>query len=557
MLPAATAASPIRILLVEDNNGDAELLRTLLCEDPSLVCSVNHQTNLADAMKQLVQAETDIILLDLNLPDAVNLESLRRLKARISDVPIVVLTGLDDDTMAAQAIQNGAQDYIVKGVLNSDLVVRTIRHAIERHRIRLRLDAVTNDLRVANARLKRLTLIDPLTGLYNRRGLQRVLTREVQWARRERDLVVLLIDLDDFKRVNDTLGHAAGDSVLKDVAQKMKSSLRTTDYPARIGGDEFLVLLPQTRVAEGLRVAEKLRLAIAESTALRSKDMKVSASVGLLQASPECASVEELIAQAHTALKRSKTTGKNRVSSTDDAPEAGTPLGNIAETLRESTAFQALRQPIVNLTSGQFEAFEYMSRWTVQPFELPEDFFRLCMEADLLALVDHRCFKTCLAAAKPIEASMRCHINLLPGTILAIPRRTLLEEFPANRPADSFCIEISEQHIVGEPSYLSEPLNELRKTGLKVALDGVGFGRSSLESLIFLEPDFIKIDQRCIKGIARDAALSRLLDRLLKVSRALGAQTIVEGIETQEDLQALKNAGVAWGQGTLLGDWAQ
>src|SRR6185295_110853 len=102
--------------------------------------------------------------------------------------------------------------------------------------------------------------------------------------------------------------------------------------------------------------------------------------------------------------KRSKTGGKNRVSSNEEQTSGeAQPLGNLAEVLRNSTAFQAVRQPIVNLASGQYVAFEYLSRWAVPPFEQPEDFFRLCLDADLLALVDHRCFKTCLASAKTIE----------------------------------------------------------------------------------------------------------------------------------------------------------
>jgi len=187
------------------------------------------------------------------------------------------------------------------------------------------LDRATQGLQNANERLERLILLDPLTELLNRRGLQRALSQEFQRARREGStLCALLADLDDFKQINDRLGLTAGDLALVQVARQLKVSTRATDHVARIGGDEFLILLPGTRLPEGMRIAEKLRLAIADlSTApTPTSRITVTASLGLVQVSEGTTSIGELLSQTQAALQRSKQAGKNRVSS--DTPLGGT-----------------------------------------------------------------------------------------------------------------------------------------------------------------------------------------------------------------------------------------
>jgi len=179
------------------------------------------------------------------------------------------------------------------------------------------LQDLAAQLQIANARLERLVVLDPLTELLNRRGLQQILSREIRWNRRyDSHLVVLLVDLDNFKRINDTLGHAVGDGVLKAVAHKLQASVRTTDYVARIGGDEFMILLPHTHFAEGMQVAEHVRRAISGAPMVLSSGVtvKVTASFGVEAIPQAMTSIDELLAKTHLALHRSKQAGKDRVS---------------------------------------------------------------------------------------------------------------------------------------------------------------------------------------------------------------------------------------------------
>jgi len=147
---------------------------------------------------------------------------------------------------------------------------------------------------------------------------------------------------------------------------------------------------------------------------------------------------------------------------------------------------------------------------------------------------------------------MHCHLNLFPSTMIDVPVKSLLEEFPEDRKKGMYCIEISEQQIIGDPSYLAKPVEELKKAGLLVAIDDVGFGRTCLENLILLEPNIIKIDKRCVKGVARDKSRAHALQRILKVAEVLGTDVVAEGIESEEDLDVLRNLGVRYGQGFLL-----
>jgi PleD family two-component response regulator len=217
MARVAPVLSPTatRLLIVEDDERYARALSTLLTESfPDLVTS--HVTTIEKACKYVDACAVDMVLLDLCLPDADGLQALDRLHDCMNEIPIIVLTGRADEALALTALKAGAEDYLVKDAVDQRTLVRSVRYALERHRVIRDLSRVTKELQVANANLEKLTLIDPLTELLNRRGLQQALSREIK--RIERDginVLVLLVDIDDFKRVNDTLGHAVGDVALQ------------------------------------------------------------------------------------------------------------------------------------------------------------------------------------------------------------------------------------------------------------------------------------------------------------------------------------------------------
>ena len=403
--------------------------------------------------------------------------------------------------------------------------------------------------------LDRQTMTDPLTGVLNRRGLQHALSRELAWVTRyDTSLLAVLLDIDDFKQVNDTHGHAVGDEVLKRIANGLRTSLRSVDCIARIGGDEFIILLAQTRLGDGYELAEKIRVIVAETRFARGDAViRTTASLGLVQVTGDCSTVEELIRTCQFVLKSSKSGGKNRVSlAGDEDGVARSRKEEIIDALGRRESYRVVKQPIFALTDMSVKGYEFLSRLNDPVFEMPDDFFRLSKASDLLTIVDQHCLHNCVAAGEQVADNRWKHVNLYPTTLLETPADELFTDFFGDG-AEDFCIEINENLLSSDPERLRPAVRELRRRGLRVAIDDVGFGQSALEHLVILEPDIIKIDRHIIIGLADDSGRRRSLDRLLKVVRSLKAEVIVEGVESEDDLGVIRSMGVELGQGFLLG----
>ncbi len=552
----------INLLLVEDNPDDIVLIQEILAErngsSPSFKLFISDR--LETALQTIRKEAIDVILLDLTLPDSAGVDLLARVCEEAADLPIVVLTAMNDPEHAMETVGRGVQDYLVKGQVNHTVLARTLLHAIERHKIVKEHVSLTHELRTANLRLEKLVFSDPLTGLLNRRGLQEALSREVQRAQRDQEsLLALILDLDNFKHINDSLGHAVGDIVLKEVSRVLEEAVRVTDYVTRLGGDEFLVLMPDTRFAEGARFAEKIRRSLAEAAMPLSmgSSYRITASLGLLSVALDVVSIDELLAQTHLVLSKSKKTGKNRVSygRTREEAEEGyaSQITNILGALRHQEQYRILKQPIFELAARRPVGYEFLSRFSAPGLEMPDDFFRLSLENNILTLVDTHCLRNCVTAGSGLSTQIKQHLNIFPSTMIDIPVRNLIQIFNEVPARGSYCVEISEQQIIGDPSYLIEPVSAMKEAGISIAIDDVGFGRSSLESLILLEPDVVKIDKKWVNGISKRSALARSLRRLLKIAEALNAEVVAEGIETEEDLNSLVELGVPYGQGYYLG----
>lgn len=417
------------------------------------------------------------------------------------------------------------------------------------------------ELFAALNQLERLASVDYLTEVLNVRGLEQVVkVEESRSTRSGGHLIAMLINCDNLKKVNEGLGHASGDIVLKETAKRIRDTIRPSDHVARVGGDEFLVLLPDTNLAYGMRVAERIRACIADSPMRDANDViETTASIGVANLPQKIASVQEVVTLARTALRRSKAAGKNKVSlakepghepSYDAAPVPTT----IVDQLLDKTQFRTVYQPIIELATESTVGYEALSRGPDGAFESPADFFRICVENNILTSVDLQCLRLCLAATPNLGRNMRIHVNLFPSTLLETPVQNLLDLFPRDRGDNIYCVEISEQEFISDPSYLREHVKALKDFGIKVAVDDVGFGRSSLETLILLEPDLVKVDRKYVAGLSSEPAKARLLRRLANVAKSLGAEIIAEGIEDRQDLPLLLEMGIDYGQGFLWGN---
>ncbi|MBU9888923.1 MAG: diguanylate cyclase [Candidatus Omnitrophica bacterium] len=547
----------LRVLLVEDDAEFAAILKIRLSKETDPPFEIVRAPDLKQALEHLDAQRWDLILLDLALPDSNGIQTFLRIHAQARHTPAVIMTGLDNDHLAIDAVRKGAEDYLVKGDINTRLLLRIIHHAIDRHRIKEKLASVTGRLRETNLLLEKMSLLDPLTEFYNRQGLQQVLGRELQIVSRgEGQLLAAVLDIDDFKKINDSLGHPVGDILLKEIAKKIRESLRVTDHVARVGGDEFVLLLPKTAMPEAVQLAERLRISVSSTKiSLSEKEtVRITASLAVFEVPKRTASVDELLSEASPLLRRVKADGKNRVCLEDPEGRSGSPSSlHLAERLRSANNFFALKQPIFQLEERDIIGYEFLSRLNQETFFTPDEFFRIAMENNMLTLVDHHCFRSCASAASALPPEMRRHINLFPATIIDLPAEELVDKLAANCPAKHYCFEVSEQQILGDSSSMIGPIQAFKNYGITIAVDDVGFGNTCLESLILLEPDVIKMDKKYVRGIAQSPQVERSLRRVLKVAEDLNAEVIAEGIETEEDLSRLKDLGVKYGQGFLLG----
>lgn len=542
------------VLLIEDDPKVAKELQKVLNSDADFAMECVDQKA---GLKRIGKGGLDVILMDLPVKDG--LDAFLKVKAE-ARVPVLVLSGADQEKTAVEAVKHGASDYILKSDIDDRALYQSIRNAIELKKVQENLEEVQKQLDSANAKLDALANIDNLTELLNRKGLEASLQNEFSRAQRGGwQLVAMLVDCDDFDRVNQTLGHAVGDVVLKEISTRLRETLRPTDHIARLGGDEFLVLLPDTRFAEGMLVAEKVRLAVAENPLrLASETIRVTASLGVMALPYEFCSIEEMISLARLAVRESKMLGKNRVSSGEKHKSLGADrevLTELTERLRRGDCFRAVSMPIFKLDDESIVGHEILSRGPAGAFEMPDDLFRVSVEYNLLTIVDLRCLKTCLihTVDPKFDRKARFHVNLFPSTIIDTPIERLMTLFPDNGKTASYCVEISEQQFIGDPVYLRGHVQALKDQGVKVAIDDVGFGRSSLESLIILEPDIVKIDRKYVSGISEDQVKARNLERLVRVVNALGSELVAEGIENKDELAILVDMGVVYGQGWYWG----
>jgi diguanylate cyclase (GGDEF)-like protein len=420
-------------------------------------------------------------------------------------------------------------------------------------------------LHAAQEQLERLANTDYLTESLNTRGLELVLQAEENRSGRSgSQLVAMLIDCDNFQKVNMAFGPSTGDVVLKEVAKRIRGNLRPTDHVARVGGDEFLVLLPDTQVAYGMKVAERIRASIADSPLRLAQDVvSLTASIGVSNLPPKLVTTSEALTFTRAALRRSKSSGMNKVSLANDIANISSAESKyvdtaktVVETLLDQNSFRVVYQPVVALATEKIIGYEALTRGPDGAFESPADFFRLCVEHNILTAVDLQCLKLCLAntASRHTAPNLRVHVNLFPSTLLETPIEKLIELFPAKSSEVTYCVEISEQQFVCEPANIRPHVLALKNAGVLVAVDDVGFGRSSLETLILLEPDMVKVDRTYVSGVAGEPAKARLLRRLANVAKSLGSEIVAEGIENRNDLPLLIDMGINYGQGFLWGE---
>lgn len=444
--------------------------------------------------------------------------------------------------------------------LNSELEQRVQRRTQElRQEIAMREQV--------EARLQHEVMHDPLTGLPNRVYLRDRLERALATLRRDpqRGFALLYLDVDRFKLFNDSLGHQAGDIVLREVARRLLQCVRTPDVAARLSGDEFAILLgdgPQPATA--CKIAQRIQASMQEMVQVGDRALRLSVSIGIAVGKTHHKTIDELLHDADVALYRAKEGGRQRFVLFDDREQrAAMDVLQVEQELRDALhASQIVPhfQPIVRLADGQVVGYETLVRWQhpVRGLLTPGDFLPVAEQTGLIESVDWHLYGLAFEAGAPLvreggfltlNVSARHFANGdFDRSLLALLRRTGFD--PAR-----LHIEVTESTLLGDPAAVAAILQRLKDAGVGTALDDFGTGYSSLGHVHRFPLSMIKID-RSFTGELDKAQPSRsvaIIDAVLSLGRALDLDVVAEGVETDAQRQVLLAMGCVYGQGYHFG----
>jgi diguanylate cyclase (GGDEF)-like protein len=295
----------MKVLLIEDDPGDAECLLDLLSEADYQKIEVQWDKNLVSALERISQGGVDLVILDLGLPGTIGLNTFKELHAEAADLPIIVLTGLEDEELALTAVRNGAQDYLIKRKLDPMFLIKSMTYAIERHQLLL-------EVKKRHEQLAQMAHYDNLTGLPNRALFRDRLKQLIALTKRRHGKFGLFyLDLDGFKQVNDTHGHEIGDRLLQEVASRLMGCVRESDTVARLGGDEFAIIfagLDSRGDAELL--ARKVLDLVLNPFLFGSIECRIGASIGITFFPNDAKEADHLVGCADGAMYDAKQSGK-------------------------------------------------------------------------------------------------------------------------------------------------------------------------------------------------------------------------------------------------------
>jgi len=684
--PNAHGEHLVHVLLIEDSPADADLIAAYLEEAPDETFRLTHVTRLADGVEQLESAigngeRIDVVLLDFNLPDSAGLPTFDTASAAADGVPILVLTNLVDRRSALAAVRSGAQDYLLKREVDSRLLSRAIRYAIERdrseralreseeryalialgandgiwdwdlvrnriyysprwksllgftdgeigdtpeawldrvhpddlrevkrglaahldgrtahfeseHRIQradggylwiqsrgvavrgldgkpTRIAGSINDIadrKSVEAQLLHDALHDALTDLPNRvLFLDRLNLSLVRTHRSgESHFAALVLDLDRFKNVNDSLGHSMGDRLLVEIGQRLTAAIRPGDTVARLGGDEFaLVLEGVESAADAAVVSRRIQGVLARPAALAGQDVVISASIGIALSSTGYLHPEEMLRDADIAMYRAKAGGRERYEVFDQAMHRhAVALLKMETDLRRAVDqgdFVIHYQPIVSFETGRLTGFEALVRWRHPERGLvpPAKFIAVAEETGLIVplgwwVLLEACGQLAdwnrrFTEDEPLTVS--CNVS---GKLVTRPDvvERMVEILDASKLDPVLLrLEITENILMDHGDDVVDRLAELRALGLQLHIDDFGTGYSSLSYLQRFHYDTLKIDRSFVNAIDRDGDGSAIVRTIVALGNQLSMNVIAEGVETAAQARWLRELHCPQGQG--------
>jgi diguanylate cyclase (GGDEF)-like protein len=551
-------------LVVDDEPVIRQLLEVVLGDFGFRVSTV---PDLRSARERTALENFDLLMIDKNLPDGSGLELCQALREAKTDCKFVVMSGYANLTSAVEAFQLSVADYFVKPLDLNDLQARLSR-VIELLTLSRQNRNLITELTSKNSELEAMTVRDPLTRLFNHGHLHEVLLQEIARSQRYRHSFALaLLDIDGFRRLNEKHGHAVGDRILREVSTLMRESTRRSDVnfrvteqllAARYGGDVFAVILPETDRASAAIKLETLREAVRVKNFDVGDGATLTTSVGYACFPEDAPDREGLLDAASRALRACKRAGGDQLvgytAELGELENAGAAQAAAhAKALSRSLAqgsFRFVYQPIVRVADDALFAYEALCRPNDEGFKHVGELLETAVRTGRIRELGRALRKIVCAPMIELPENVSLFVNLHPQDLS--DDQLLESETNLTKWAQRVVLEVTETEAIRDYGRARSRIQELRAHGFRVALDDLGSGYSSLNLLAQLEPDFVKLDIELVRGVRMAGRTARLVKHLVEFCREEGFTTVAEGVETEEEFQAVADLGVDLVQGYLL-----
>jgi len=502
-----------------------------------------------EAIKAVEKHHPALVLLDAVMPGIDGFNTCKQIKDKgHTDVPVMMITGLDDDASVERAYDVGAIDFITK----------PIKWAVLKHRVKSVVSTV-----VAERKVELLAYRDTLTNLPNRLLFADRLEHSIDRSARHREsLALLLVDMDDFKLVNDSFGHDAGDKLIKAVGELLSRSLRRADTVARLGGDEFAVIVENIDgVDDAISIADNLSTVLEHNVRLDDQETFTGASIGIAIYPEDGEDARTLLKNADTALFRAKEKGRHcfqfyKPEMSVTAMER-LELENSLRKALDEDQFVVFYQPTIDIHKNEIVGVEALLRWDHPEKGIikPIDFVPIAEDCGLIVPIGEKLIRT---AAKQLKAwkdegleSQNVSINIAPRQFRDMDVLTLFKEVMHENELEpsNFTIEITEAALIDNVGEVEKVLNTLSGMGMTIALDDFGTGFASLAYLKDFPVDIVKIDRIFVAGTPDSREDTAIVEAIAGLTRGLRLRLMAEGIENDRQLQMLKGLGCQLAQG--------
>ena len=552
-------------LMAEDDPADAEVFSEMLDRAfdgrYSIVC-VDRFEKIAHALEN---DSFQVLILDMDLPDRSGVDNVYQIGQKYPTLPIVVLTGNEDLNLAIDSLQSGAQDYLSKNKVTPEMLARSVHYAKERKQIERKLKDALDDAAFKNVQLEAQAKQDPLTGLANRSYLRDVANRMLFRAQRQELKVGLLfLDLNEFKKINDTYGHVVGDELLQQVSRRLEKVVRENDFLARVGGDEFII------VTDILSHKQEVYPLIKRILSIFDTDFKIglhqissTCSIGIAFY-PEADNLDLLIKQADCAMYEAK--GDPNTATCFYSERLATHYARVQKiesnlgSALEKKELTAIFQPVLSVNQPQEIHVEALARWHSNTLGdvSPDEFIPIAENTPAIngitycvTQLSHQLYsifknnqldihRACInISALQLSDQKFCHMLL-----------HWLEEFQL--PATKICLELTERQVVKNTKRCKEQMKLLKNSGVQISLDDFGSGFSSVTHLLDLPFDLLKLDRMLIDHIDTNSRNQALVAGIIEMAHRLDMEVVAEGIEREEEKIKVINLGCDYLQGYLI-----